>query len=248
MRSRGVTDSEFGGFSGVCHPNRHDRLASSGRRPEARGVSFSPEVEPVLAACWRAPDVVARLTARWREVGAVRLDDALAPGLAAELAAGLNRLPFALTAVEGEVAWSATLLVPEVRDPQLFEPLFRLRRFVVDELPALCLAITGRHLVASSPERITVVAHRKGSWTGGRVEVPARSVACTIGVAAGAWPAAWGGYDEQVDASGDVVWCEPLMPGSVGLADVSLVRRVPVLTRHVERLEVRALLSVAEDR
>jgi hypothetical protein len=180
-------------------------------------------------------------------VGAVRIDDVLPPGLAAELAVGLNRLPLVLTAVQGEVAWSVGVVMPPASEPQMFQPLVRLFRLIAVELPALCLAITGRRLVASPPDQITVVAYRKGSWTETRVDAAAGGVACTIGIAAGTWPAAWGGHDERFDAHGNVIWREPLMPGTVELADVSLVRRVAVLTHHVERVEVRALLCAPED-
>src|SRR5688572_23783007 len=139
------------------------------------------------------PGVVAELATRWRARPALRIEGALAPGLAAELAATARTLPLGavLDRERDEVRWRCLVTVPPGVDPQLPECLFRVARMVRDELPALLLGITGERLVAAVPERLTIVGLRKGSYAA--AAAPERGVEVVIGIGAVPWPAEWGG-------------------------------------------------------
>lgn len=179
--------------------------------------------------------------ARWDAIGAARFDDGLAPGLAAELAVGLCRVPLALVERHGEIVWSGGVAVPTVRDPQLFEPLFRVARVIAEQLPALVRALADRDVIAARPDALEVVGYRKGSWTEVALDQPG-AVVCTIAITGGAWPRAWGGHDARLAPDGSEAWCGPVVAGAIELANAASVRRVEVLTHRVERIELRALL------
>lgn len=170
--------------------------------------------------------------AAWVATGAAQIPDVLPAGLAAELLMGLRRLPLTPLEAAHETVWAYDVAVPPVRDPQLFEPLFRLVPILDELVPRLAGEVCGGALVPQAPTTFRVVAYRKGSWTDGAPAAPAGTVACTIALSSDAWPAAWGGHP-----------AEGLAPvGSLVLAGAARPRVVPVLTRHVERYEVRTLL------
>lgn len=202
------------------------------------------ETAPALAARWRHADGAAALAAAWRAHGGARLDDALAPGLAAELAAVLAGLPLEPLGDAGEVSWQCDVVVPPQVDPQLAEPLYRAVRLVERDLPTLLAASLGLRVAPATPRRLTVAALRKGSWLDGGAPGPGE-LAVTVVVAAGSWPAAWGGHDAWVDAAGAIVAAHPPAAGAVELRGPGLRRRTPPLRRHVERLELRAVLREA---
>lgn len=206
-------------------------LALAGRTVDDREMS-------VLAEGLRVADAAAV----WRAIGAVRMEGALAPGFAAELAVGLTRLPLAIVEQPGEVVWATDVAIAPERDPQLFEPLFRVARLVGGALPALGGAIAGRDVVAAVPDAVTVVAYRKGSWTDAALAGPEGAIVCTIAITGGDWPRAWGGHDERLAPDGATAWCVPAVAGAIELAGVGAGRRVEVVRRHVERLELRVLL------
>ena len=181
------------------------------------------------------PGVLAELAARWRARPALRIEGALAPGLAAELGAAVRTLP--LGAVHDrdrdEVRWRCLVTVPPGVDPQLPECLFRVARMARDELPALLLAITGERLVAAVPERLAIVGLRKGSYAAEAApDLRDRGVEVVLGIAAVPWPAAWGGHTE-LDG-------ETWAPASdvLELRGAGVPARIPVLTRHVESLAI----------
>jgi hypothetical protein len=176
--------------------------------------------------------MIAAAAADWRATGVARLPDLLPAGLAAELLVGLRRLPLVATEAAHETAWIYDVAVPPVRDPQLFEPLFRLVPLLDVEVPRLAAAVCGRPLVPQAPATFRVVAYRKGSWTAGALAAPAGTVVCTIALSTDAWPAAWGGHPGDGLAAA----------GRLEVADAARPRQVPVLTRHVERYQLRTLL------
>ena len=225
-----------------CAARGLDRALCGRRCRGSIAAVIDPAEHPALAQRWCDEDALAEASASWRAVGAVRLEDALAPGLAAELAVGLTRLPLQLVEAAGEVAWLADVAVPPVRDPQLFEPLFRAVHLVRVTLPALVRALAGRVVVAAHPELVRVVGYRKGSWTEAAQGEPAGAIAATIAITGAPWPRAWGGHDARLDGSGGERWCVEPRPGAIELADAASVRRVEVVTHRVERVELRALL------
>ena len=178
------------------------------------------------------PGVLAELAARWRARRALRIEGALAPGLAAELAAAVRTLPLgaALDRERDEVRWRCLVTVPPGVDPQLPECLFRVARMARDELPALLLAITGERLAVAVPERLTIVGLRKGSYAA--EAAPARGVEVVLGIAAVPWPAEWGGHTE--------VGGERWAPAAdvLELRGAGVPARIPVVTRHVESLAI----------
>lgn len=170
--------------------------------------------------------------ASWARAGLAQVGDVLPDGLAAELLMGLRRLPLAPIEAAHETVWAYDVAVPPVRDPQLFEPLFRLVPILDELVPRLASAVCGRPLVPEAPTTFRVVAYRKGAWTDGAPAAPAGTVVATIALSSDAWPAAWGGHPP-----------DGLAPaGRLTLADAARARVVPVLTRHVERYELRTLL------
>ncbi len=174
--------------------------------------------------------------ARWAAHGAAQVPGLLPDGLAAELLTGLRRLPLVPTETAHETVWAYDVAVPPVRDPQLFEPLFALVAILDDVVPTLASAVCGRRLVPLAPSTFRVVAYRKGSWTDGPLDAAAGTVVATIALSTDAWPAAWGGHP-----------ADGLAPaGTLTLTDAARVSPVAVLTRHVERYELRTLLGPAE--
>lgn len=181
------------------------------------------------------PGVLAELAARWRARPALRIEGALAPGLAAELAAVVRTLP--LGAVRDrdrdEIRWRCLVTVPPGVDPQLPECLFRVARMARDELPGLLLAITGERLAVATPERLSIVGLRKGSYAA--ESAPERGVEVVLGIAAVPWPAEWGGHTEVLDPEG-----ESWAPAAdvLELRGAGVPARIPVVTRHVESLAI----------
>ena len=202
-----------------------------------------------LAARWHAPTLAELAEARrvWQATGAARLDDVLAPGLAAELVMGLRRLPLVAIERPGEVVWCYDVAVPPVRDPQLFEPLFRLVPVLDQVIPRLATEVCGRPLVALAPTTFRVIAYRKGSWTDAALDAAPGTVVCTLSLGLADWPAAWGGHGAYRDRAGAATAPASTPAGTVELADGALVREVAVVTRHVERLELRTLLGPAPE-
>lgn len=172
--------------------------------------------------------------------GAVRIDDALAPGLVAELTIALTNLPFGLEIddARSDVRWRCTLTLPPKLDPQLPGPGWRLVRLLARELAPLASAIVGRPLAVTSPHTLPLIALRKGSY----LDVsPAPHLEAIIGLTATTWPASWGGHTELPDH--DVTWAPGA--GTIDLVDAGVRRRVPLVTRHVEALTLHVPLVPA---
>jgi hypothetical protein len=181
-------------------------------------VSSSPALD-VAAAAWRAD-------------GIAHVPGVLPVGLAAELLMGLRRLPLLPIETDHELVWAYDVAVPPVRDPQLFEPLFRLIPVLDEVVPRLASAIVGHALVPHAPTTFRVIAYRKGSWSRGPRDRGDRLVACTLGLGDDVWPAAWGGQP-IAPVRGDVLT----------LIDPVRAPEVPLLVQHVERYELRTLLA-----
>lgn len=183
--------------------------------------------------------------AAWAAHGVARVADVAPPGLVAELVMGFLRAPLIPFEQPREVVWAYDVGVPPVRDPQLFTPLFELVPILDEVIPRLASEVCGRPLVAAAPTTLRLVAYRKGSWTDGPLGDAAGAVAATLALTTATWPEAWGGHLRRGDRHGQVVERAPLPAGAVELAELGCPRQVPVLRRHVERLEVRTILVPA---
>lgn len=181
-------------------------------------VSSSPALEAAAAA--------------WRADGVARIDGVLPAGLAAELLVGLRRLPLTAVEDEGEVVWVYDVGVPPARDPQLFEPLFRLVPVLDEVVPRLASQLVGRPLAPQAPATFRVVAYRKGSWSRGPRACAAGLIGCTVGLGDDTWPTAWGGQPSP-----------PVRGDQLMLYGPARAPEVPVLLRHVERYELRTFLT-----
>jgi hypothetical protein len=176
--------------------------------------------------------------ARWD--GALRIDDALAPGLVAEVLVALANLPFELYIddARADVRWRCTLTLPPKLDPQLPGPGWRLVRLLARELPALASAVVGRAVTVAEPHTLPLISVRKGSYLD---DTPAPELEAVIGLAGAPWPAAWGGHTELPERG--VVW--PPGCGTIDLLDAGVRRRIPLVRRHVEALALHVPLVAA---
>lgn len=172
--------------------------------------------------------------------GALRIDDALAPGFVAELVVALANLPFGLEIddARADVRWRCTLTLPPKLDPQLPGAGWRAVRLLARELPALASAIVGRAVTVAAPHTLPLIALRKGSYLD---DAPAPALEAIIGLTGVRWPAAWGGHTELPER--DVVW--PPGCGTIDLIDAGVRRRIPVVRRHVEALALHVPLVPA---
>ena len=205
----------------------------------ADGSTLHPEL--------RTAEMRAGLAAQWRAGGAMRLQGVLEPGLAAELACTLWRMPVEprIYAAHTDLSWSCDVGVPRDPDPQHPPCLFRLTRFLRLDLPALVSAIVGRALTVSEPDNIHLWALRKGAYVddGGPL-APAGGLDVLLGLTGAHWPADWGGH---------MVWTSArdrsmaLPPGfdTLDLLDGGRFQ-IPLLTRPVESLSIRATLEPVE--
>jgi hypothetical protein len=196
-----------------------------------------------LAPALRDPAERAALAARWRDGGVMRLAGVLDPGLAAELAVVLGRLPLEprIFAQHADLSWSVDLGVPDDPDPQHPRCLLRLVAFLRRDLPDLVGAISGRRLTNPEPSTAHVWGWRKGSYIDdGRPLAPPGGVDALLGLTGLSWPEAWGGHLVWTGASGRPL---TLPPGfdTLDLIDGGAFR-VPVVTHRVEAITVRARL------
>jgi hypothetical protein len=182
---------------------------------------------------------LAELRAAWERDRMVRIEDALPPGLAAELASYLPTLPLEVRLVPEhlDLSWSCELVVPERYDPQHPQCLYRLARFLDVDLPALVERVTGRALSPPQARTVHVWELRRGAYVDhGAPLGPDGSVDVLLGLTGARWPEADGGHLH----TGDRV-LEP------GFATLDLLGGasfyIPVLRRHVRALAVRTFLA-----
>lgn len=230
---------------GFSHPGPCDRRPDgtneyNGPVPTHDEYFDVPAVHPRLSE----PALVSALAETWRAGHGLVIGDVLEPGLGAELAVFLGRLPLAASfdADEQGIFWRCSVGMPAL-DPQYPGCLFRLVRFLDVDLPALASAITGRALAPGKPAWIDVQVFRKGSYVdAGKSRAPASGVDFILDLTGVSWPAAWGGHMEHCDESGQVR--DVRAPGSGTLHLLASARfQVPVVRRHVERLWVRGALA-----
>ncbi|MEZ4466189.1 MAG: hypothetical protein R3F43_17480 [bacterium] len=167
--------------------------------------------------------------------GHVRVDDALAPGLAAELALVLRGLPLGPERAPGSVAWAGALGVPAGLDPQNPPCIHAAIRLLDQDLPAFVGALVGQPVARPDPGRLPLWFFRKGGYADDEGPLVPGGIDVLIGLTGGHWPAAWGGHLALSDRT--------LPPGFATL-DLLRDRRfaVPLLTHHVEALWLRTCL------
>lgn len=172
---------------------------------------------------------------------ALRVDDALAPGIAAELAAWIPRMPVGPTVDPGHDAlwWSCDAELPMRPDPRLPECFFQLGRFFDVELPARAAAITGRRLAWAQRGHFSLRLWRKGSFADGTPEIAAGSIEAVIGLTAGSWPDDWGGIHHVLDQQLRPGWNTlDLIGGAPAQRRTLIIRNVEVVTLHTTLVEV----------
>lgn len=171
-----------------------------------------------------------------------RLEGVLPPGLAAELALLLRALPLSPEPVAAGIAWVGSLQVPLTVDPQHPECLYRLIRFLDQDLTELVAAWLGRPFVRAEAGLIPVWTFRKGGYLDAAGPLP--GVEAWLGLTGTTWPDGWGGHLEILNEDGTLQACMPPGADTLDLVVGSLVQ-VPVVQRHVETLWIRTLLVPA---
>lgn len=171
-------------------------------------------------------------------VGAVRIADALAPGLGAELVPFSRSLPHVVAATRAPdgLIWGCEFEAPRAPDPQYPPCLFRLVRLVERDVPALLGMLTGAAWTYSTPGRLRVWLVRKGCYLA--PGLADSGVRFFVGLTGVAWPAEWGGH---LTVAGTGTTLSPA-------ADVlDLVRgagfELPLVHRHVEGLVVTGTVT-----
>lgn len=208
-----------------------------------RPVSFASLAEPAIAARWRAPGAAVALAARWRERPVLRMEEVLVPGLAAELADWVPRMPVAPAASHSAVWWGCDAEVPARPAPRLPDCFVQLARCFDVDLPALVSAITGRSLAPARRGHFTVRVWRKGSFADDLAELEGDDVgdgvAAVIGLTAGGWPDDWGGVHQALG--------QRLPPGwnTLDLIGAGVAQQVTLVTRHVTVVTLHAALVEA---
>ncbi len=190
------------------------------------------------------------LRGRWSTGAPLRVDDVLAPGLAAELADWLPTLPLEPRYLAEQVAltWACEIQVPDEIDPQHPGALYRLVEFLDRDLPALASAITGQTLVPPIARVVHVASLRRGAYVdAGATLAPPGGIDVVLGLTGARWPADYGGHTEWLNDAGVVT--RRLAPGFDTLDLQPPGRyRVPLLTRPVHTLAVRTYLQPEESR
>ncbi|MEL6347139.1 MAG: hypothetical protein AAFV53_28755, partial [Myxococcota bacterium] len=134
---------------------------------------------------------------RWEPSGLGQLPEALAPGLAAQLAPLTMRLPVqpGLADNQSGVLWRCAVQIPSPSEPQHPAPWRAARRLLVRDLPWLLQQMTGQPWTPRQTF-IEAWALRKGSgfiWQTGEHELDA-----LLGLSVAQWPDAWGGRCNDV--------------------------------------------------
>lgn len=202
-----------------------------------------PDADP-LSQSWAGAKLSA-LQRTWLSEGALHLQQALAPGLAAEVADVIRRLPPTLihevAADRAGPIWRCDLVVPDLADPQLPPPLLRLAHAFETRLPQRLSALTGRTLQQPVSRAVSICWLRKGSyldWTAGPSSTE-RGVDFYLGLTAGRWPVAWGGQLSVHGVQHPIGWNTlHVVPASTPVALTLLSRQVEAVLLRGRLVEV----------
>lgn len=188
------------------------------------------------------PATRAALRRELLEAGRVRVDDALDPGLAAEIVRIVSALPFALSHLRDEGArcfyQRCDLAVPFVTDVQVPDAIYRLARFFAFDLPELAGAVAGRPFApGSETEPIVLRRFQRGCYLEPGAGMPEGALEAVLGLTGPRWPEAWGGW---LEASGTAT-----PPGPEALVLSSRPLGVPLVLKNVEHFSIARTLVPA---
>jgi len=200
------------------------------------------------------PRALADLRAAWRQARWIRIDDALAPGLAEAIADAA--LAHAFEPVYRHEADVRCFFFRQVHAfaraasdvPATFGPIARVHDLIVRALPALASAVTGQRLEAIDNAGVAIDCYTRGSYLDAHTDRgPGRLVAYVIGLTRDAWPASDGGWLERLAPDARTV-IERVPPGfdTIDLFTIHpLLRphRVSLLGAPVTRLSINGWLT-----
>lgn len=193
------------------------------------------------------PKVVADLRARWAETRRLRIDDALAPGLAEALVEGAAEHPFAF--FERHVSDVRCVFWRQVHtyDDVAFRPMRLARELLAVELPRFVSELSGQWL-RQAGEGFAVDYYTRGSYLDVHTDQGSeRLIAFVVGLTHDTWPHEDGGHLEFLEADEHTV-ADRVAPG-FGSLDLFCVypllrpHRVPLLRRQVTRLSINGWMS-----
>lgn len=207
----------------------------------------SPTLHPRLSD----ESVLAELRQRWRQTRRLRIEDALAPGLAEAIVGAASGLPFSFFEVhQGEiqcVLWRQTHLFADIagRDQPA---LARLTQLLTADLPALASGITDQNLRSATGAGFSIDFYTRGSYLDAHSDRgPDRLIAYVVGLTRDTWPAERGGHLEFLAPDEETV-VDRVAPGfgSIDLFCIyplTVPHRVPLLRDPVTRLSINGWLD-----
>lgn len=195
------------------------------------------------------PAVLAELRARWAATRRLRIEDALAPGLADRLEAAALAHRFAL--FEKHVSEVRCLFWRQSHPwdgSSGFGPIAETRRLLEVDIPRLARAISGQELRAVEDEGVVVDCYLRGSYLDVHTDQGAsRLVAYVVGLTRDTWPASEGGHLEFL-AADQRTPMERVAPG-FGSIDLFCIypllrpHRIPLLRARVTRISMNGWLT-----
>lgn len=187
----------------------------------------------LFEAARAAPDLPAQAR-DWRRAGRLSIEPALAPGLAAELAAFVPQLELTpqWDAERAFLSWRCQVGMPAALEPQYPMCMYRLGHALSHELPRLVSSIVGYRVVAKEPRYIDIRVLRKGSYRDAGSAPASTDIEYMLGLTGARFPPAWGGHIEFLDDRESVIETRALGWDTLHLARPSSVR-IPLVTHHV---------------
>lgn len=197
-------------------------------------------------------DVLGELRGGWSMTRRLRIEDALAPGLADAIVEAASAHPFAFferhVSDVRAVFWRQQQRFPRLAEVSGFAAMGELQRLVEVELPALASAITGQSLRSAAGDGVSIDYYTRGSYLDAHTDQGAdRLVAYVIGLTHDEWPAEEGGHLEFLAPDEQTV-VDRVAPGwgSIDLFCIyPLTRphRIPLLRTNVTRLSINGWLT-----
>ena len=220
--------------------------------PQATEAELMLQAATTLAPWLREADALGELRARWADTRRMRIEDALAPGLADTLADAVFDHPFTFYEQHVNdvrcVKYHQLHMLPGPEETSDFAPMAAAMQLFQRDLPALASAITGQALHRISGEALGFDCYTKGSYLDAHTDQgPDRLIAYVVGLTRDTWPAEEGGHLEFL-APDETSILDRWAPGfgSLDLFNIyPLVRphRIPLLQTHVIRLSVNGWLT-----
>ena len=200
------------------------------------------------------PAVLGELRARWATTRRLRIEDALAPGLAEVIVEAAGAHPFAFFEKHVSdvhcVFWRQEQRFPRAGEASAFAAIGELRRLVEVDLPALASAITGQALRSAAGDGVSIDYYTRGSYLDAHTDQGAdRLIAFVVGLTHGRWPAEGGGHLEFLAPDEETV-IDRVAPGW-GSLDLFCIypllrpHRIPLLRDNVTRLSINGWLTGA---